>query len=83
MKSGDVEERSEEPGEVLEKPPCPADPRVTSFPSTLDPSAPAHLASGSPPHSESPAWLFPEPSSPRTASPAPPTHRSSSVSHRH
>lgn len=40
MKSGDVEERSEEPGEVQEKPPCPADPGVTSSPSTLAPRPP-------------------------------------------
>lgn len=75
MKSGDVEERSEEPGEVQEKAPCPADPktppRFDSGPHLL-PGPPGLRAS--PPHSERPAWLVPGPSRPRAARAAPPQH---------
>lgn len=75
MKSGDVEERSEEPGRCGRRPPAQQTPKC------LPPSTPAPTSSlaqpglrASPPHSEGPAWLLPGPSRPSAAGPAcPPT----------
>lgn len=73
MKSGDVEERSEEPGRCGRRPPAQQTPKCLP-PSTLAPnSSLAQPGLGaSPPHSERPAELLPGPSRPSAASSAPP-----------